>query len=304
MMPPACFKGALLAAVAVLVGSCSSAPFKAPRPSELHLPLWSGPAPVGDGSSETCATELEVYLPSREKNVGAAVVICPGGGYIRHVLDREGYPIADWLAANGIAAVILEYRLPEGKPYRPLLDAQRAIRTVRAHASEWEVDPRRVGILGFSAGGHVASSAGTHFDEGRPQDLDAVERPSSRPDFLMLVYPVVTMTGEKAHALSKRKLLGPDPSPDLVRLFSNETQVTAQTPPAFLAHAKDDSGVVPDNSRDFVAAMTARGRPVEYLELPTGNHGLNGCKGPLWEQWKAQSLRWLAARGFLAPDRP
>jgi acetyl esterase/lipase len=304
MTPPACFKSAMLAAVAVLVGSCSAPQPQAPRPSQLRLPLWSGPAPVGDGSSETCATELQVYLPTREKNVGAAVVICPGGGYIRHVLDREGYPIADWLTAHGIAAVILEYRLPEGKPYRPLLDAQRAIRTVRAHAADWEVDARRVGILGFSAGGHVASSAGTHFDEGRPRDADAVERQGSRPDFLMLVYPVVTMTGEKAHSLSKKKLLGPDPSPDLVRLFSNELQVTPQTPPAFLAHAKDDSGVVPDNSRDFVAAMTAQGRPVEYLELPTGNHGLNGCKGPLWEQWKAQSLRWLAARGFLPPAGP
>jgi acetyl esterase/lipase len=242
-------------------------------------------------------------LPPREKNVRAAVVICPGGGYIRHVLDREGYPIAEWLSANGIAAIILEYRLPEGKAYRPLLDAQRAIRTVRAHALEWEIDPRRIGILGFSAGGHVASSAGTHFDEGRLLDVDPIERQGSRPDFLMLVYPVITM-GEKAHALSKQKLLGSDPSPELVRLFSNETQVTSQTPPAFLAHAKDDTGVVPDNSRDFVAAMQAQGRPVEYLELPYGNHGLNGCKGPLWEQWKSQSLRWLAARGFLPPDRP
>ena len=292
-------RSATVALVFLLVGSCSSEPPKPPRLSQVRTPLWSGPAPVGDGTSEACATDLQVTLPPREKNVGAAVVICPGGGYIRHVLDREGYPIAEWLAANGIAAVILEYRLPEGKPYRPLLDAQRAIRTVRAHALEWEIDPRRVGILGFSAGGHVASSAGTHFEEGRPQEADLVERQSSRPDFLMLVYPVVTMTGEKAHALSKRKLLGPDPTPEMVRLFSNETQVTPRTPPTFLAHAKDDSGVVPDNSRDFVAAMNAQGRPVEYLELPYGNHGLNGCKGPLWEQWKAQSLRWLAARGFL-----
>jgi acetyl esterase/lipase len=288
----------LLVLIAVLVGSCGTELPRPERPSQLRLALWSGPAPVGDGSSEACATELQITLPPREKNSGAAVVICPGGGYIRHVLDREGYPIAEWLRAHGIASVLLEYRLPEGKPYRPLLDAQRAIRIVRAHATDWEIDPRRVGILGFSAGGHVASSAGTHFDEGRPRDADPIERQGSRPDFLMLVYPVVTM-GEKAHALSKKKLLGSDPSPELRRLFSNETQVTPQTPPAFLAHARDDSGVVPDNSRDFVAAMKAHGRPVEYLELPSGNHGLNGCKGPLWEQWKAESLRWLTDRGFL-----
>lgn len=290
--------------LAVLIGSCSAEPPRPPRPSNLRVRLWPDRAPVGDGGTESCATELQVSLPSREKNTGAAIVICPGGGYIRHVLDREGYPIAEWLTAHGIAAIILEYRLPEGRPYVPLLDAQRALRTVRSHAADWEIDPRKVGILGFSAGGHVASTAGTHFDEGRAGDADAIERQGSRPDFMMLVYPVVTMTGEKAHALSKKKLLGPDPSPDLVRLFSNETQVNAHTPPAFLAHAKDDSGVVPDNSRDFVAAMKAQGRPVEYLELPSGNHGLNGCKGPLWEQWKAASLRWLAAGGFLPPDRP
>jgi acetyl esterase/lipase len=289
----------VLVLMAGVLGSCSADAPATERPSPFRIRLWPGRAPVGEGRDEPCSTELQVYLPSREKKVGAAVVICPGGGYIRHVLDREGYPIAEWLTAHGIVAVILEYRLPEGRPFVPLLDAQRALRTVRAHALEWEVDPRRVGILGFSAGGHVASSAGTHFEEGRREDADPVERQGSRPDFMMLVYPVVTM-GAKAHALSKQKLLGPDPSPERVRLFSNELQVNAHTPPAFLAHAKDDTGVVPDNSRDFVSAMKAQGRPVEYLELPSGNHGLNGCKGPLWEQWKAEALRWLAAQGFLS----
>jgi acetyl esterase/lipase len=217
-------------------------------------------------------------------------------------MDREGYPIAEWLTANGITAVLLQYRLPEGRPQVPLLDAQRALRTVRARAAEWEIDPRRVGILGFSAGGHVASTAGTHFDAGRPGDPDLLERRSSRPDFTMLVYAVISMS-EKPHALTKSKLLGANPSPDLVRLYSNELQVSDQTPPAFLTHAKDDAGVHPDHSRNFVAALKAHGVPVEYLELPSGNHGLNGCKGPLWEQWKAESLVWLAKRGFI-PQRP
>jgi len=291
---------ALPALIAACVASCSAEAPKAPRPSQLRVRLWPDRAPVGDGSSELCSTELQVYLPSREKNRGAAVVVCPGGGYIRHVMDREGYPIAEWLTANGIAAILLEYRLPEGRPQVPLLDAQRALRTVRARSAEWEIDPRRVGILGFSAGGHVASTAGTHVEQGRSGDPDPVERWSARPDFMLLVYAVVSMS-EKPHAMSKTKLLGGNPSPELVRRFSNELQVNDQTPPAFLAHAKDDSGVPPDHSRNLVAAMKERGIPVEYLELPSGGHGLNGCKGPLWEQWKAESLLWLAKQGFLSP---
>jgi acetyl esterase/lipase len=213
-------------------------------------------------------------------------------------MDREGYPIAEWLNAKGIAAILLEYRLPEGRPSVPLFDAQRALRTVRARAREWAIDPGRVGILGFSAGGHVASTAGTHFDAGRSDAPDAVERESSRPDFMILVYPVVTM-GEKGHALSRTKLLGPQPASDLVRRYSNETQVTERTPPAFVTHAKDDGGVLPGNSRDFVAALRAHGVPVEYLEFETGGHGFNGCKGPIWEEWKARSLAWLASRGVI-----
>lgn len=286
---------ALLAGAAVPAASIAAE-------TVVKVPLWPDRAPVGDGTYEVVASELRVSLPSLDRATGAAVVICPGGGYIRHVTDREGYPIAAWLNEHGIAAILLEYRLPEGRPYVPLLDAQRAIRMVRANATEWKVDPQRVGILGFSAGGHVASSAGTHFDAGRAADADPVERLSCRPDFMLLVYPVVTM-GEKTHGLSKEKLLGAAPKPDLVRLFSNETQVTDRTPPAFLAHAKDDTSVPPDNSRDFVAAMKAHHVPVEYLELPSGGHGLNGCKGPLWEEWKAKSLAWLAARKVVPADK-
>jgi acetyl esterase/lipase len=292
-----------LAALALLVcgiAACGSAPAGPPRPSRLQVRLWPDRAPVGDGTSEECETGLVVYLPTAEKNTGAAIVVCPGGGYIRHVMDREGYPIGEWLAANGITAILLKYRLPEGRPLVPLLDAGRALRIVRAFSKEWEVDPGRVGILGFSAGGHVASTAGTHFDAGRAEDPDPVERWSSRPDFMLLVYAVISMT-EKPHALSKTKLLGADPSPEMVRRFSNELQIGDRTPPAFLAHAKDDSGVPPEHSQNFVAAMKSRGLPVEYLELPSGGHGLNGCKGPLWEQWKAASLLWLTAQGVLPP---
>ena len=290
-------------AFALTAVSCVG-PAQAPStPRVLKLRLWPDRAPVGDGTFETLATELDVHLPEPAKATGAAVVVCPGGGYIRHVMDREGWPIADWLNANGIAAVLLRYRLPEGRPLVPLLDAQRALRTTRAKAAEWGVDPGRVGILGFSAGGHVASTARTRFDAGRAADPDPVERRSSRPDFMVLVYPVVTL-GEKTHAGSKAKLLGADPSPELVRSLSNETRVTDRTPPAFVTHAADDAPVPPENSRAFVAAMRAHGVAVEYLEFSAGGHGFNGCKGPIWEEWKAQSLRWLRGRGILPPHRP
>ena len=268
-----------------------------PLPAEQG-PLWPAQAPVGGGAVEDGNATLTVYLPPANKANGAAVVICPGGGYVRHVTEREGHPIARWLAAHGIAGIILEYRLPDGRSFVPLLDAQRAIRTVRARAAEWRIAPNKIGIMGFSAGGHVASTAGTHFNAGDPKAKDPMERVSCRPDFMILVYPVVTM-GIKTHGGSKAKLLGAEPKPELVELFSNEKQVTDQTPPTFLTHAQDDVAVPPENSRNFRAALQAHHVPVEYLELPSGGHGFNGCQGPLWETWKAQSLEWLAARGFI-----
>jgi acetyl esterase/lipase len=252
----------------------------------LQVRLWPEPAPVGDGGVEAVATDLEVHLPDSRKASGVAWVVCPGGGYIRHVVDREGRPIARWLNEHGIAAVILRYRLPQGRPQVALLDAQQAIRLTRANAPAWGIDPSRVGILGFSAGGHVASSAAVKFDV------------ASRPDFAVLVYPVVTM-GEQTHAGSKKELLGTDPPAELVKLHSNELQVTDRTPPCFVTHAADDKPVPPENSRAFVAALRAKGVPAEYLEFPSGGHGFNGCQGPIWEEWKARSLDWLRGRGVL-----
>lgn len=273
-----------------------------PEPTQ-RVALWPGKAPIGDGKVEDCALQLQVFLPPADKANGAAIVLCPGGGYVRHVTNREGYPIAQWLNEHGIATIILEYRLPELRHQVPLLDAQRAIRVTRAHAKEWNVAPHRVGILGFSAGGHVASTAATHFDRGNAASPDLIERESCRPDFAWLIYPVVTM-GEKTHTGSREKLLGTSPLPALVHLYSNETQVTADTPPAFLAHAVDDKPVPPENSRQFVAAMKASHVPVELLELPSGGHGFNGCKGPLWEEWKAAALKWSAALKIIpAPAR-
>jgi acetyl esterase/lipase len=175
----------------------------------------------------------------------------------------------------------------------PLYDAQRAIRTVRANAKKWDLDPARIVIMGFSAGGHLASTAGTHFDAGDPSATDSVQRVSSRPDFMILVYPVVTM-GSKGHGGSRNNLLGKNPDAKLLDLFSNEKQVTDKTPPTYLAHAKDDKPVPPDNSRMFYDALKAHKIPAHYLELPSGGHGLNGYKGPMWDAWQKGSLEWLA----------
>ena len=263
----------------------------APYKTEV-LQLWPGGAPLGNGQTENSAAKITVYHPAKPD--GAAVVICPGGGYAFLCVDQEGHLVAQWLSAHGITGVVLEYRLPAGRYQVPLLDAQHAIRMTRANAKAWKVDPKRIGIMGFSAGGHLASTAGTHFDKGDRKAKDIIARQSCRPDFMILIYPVITM-GPKTHEGSRDNLLGPHPSPELVDLYSNEKQVTSHTPPAFLAHAKDDSTVSLDNSRDFYLALQAHKVPSEFLELPYGGHGLNGYKGPMWEAWQTRSLAFLAA---------
>jgi len=263
-----------------------------------RIPLWNGRAPVGDGKFQEEESWITVHRPA--KGNGAAIVICPGGGYGGLVTGAEGHGIARWLNAHGITGVVLEYRLPAGRPFVPLLDAQRTLRTVRANAKQWGVDPSRVGIMGFSAGGHLASTAGTHFDDGDPNAADSVDHMGCRPDFVILIYPVITM-GEKTHQGSKNNLLGKPASPKLVELFSNEKQVTAQTPPTFLAHARDDKPVPPVHSKAFYEALQAEKIPSQYLELPSGGHGLNGYKGPMWDAWQEKSLAWLAHLKFIPP---
>lgn len=265
-----------------------------------RIGLWNKRAPVGDGLFQDADAWITVHRP--EKATGAAVVICPGGGYGGLMTGPEGHGIAKWLNGHGVTGVVLEYRLPAGRSSVPLLDAQRALRTVRANAKTWNLDPKRIGIMGFSAGGHLASTAGTHFDTGDPDAADSVQRVSCRPDFLILVYPVITM-GAKGHAGSRNNLLGKSPPEKLVEQFSNEKQVTPQTPPAFLAHAKDDGPVPPDNSRLFYEALRANKVPAEYLELPSGGHGLNGYKGPMWDAWQEKSLAWLGKVKVLPPAK-
>lgn len=282
----------LAASVLLFASTCIAAEPKAgdARKGE-RIALWNGRAPLGEGKFEDAEAWITVHRPA--KSNGTAIVICPGGGYGGLVTGAEGHGIAEWLNRHGMTGVVLEYRLPAGRTFVPLLDAQRALRTVRARAKQWEIDPSRIGIMGFSAGGHLASTAGTHFDDGDASAAAPLDRVSCRPDFMILVYPVITM-GEQTHQGSKTNLLGKDPSPEVVELFSNEKQATERTPPTFLAHALDDKAVPPVNSKQFHEALVAHKVPAQYLELPSGGHGLNGYKGPMWDAWQEKSLAWLA----------
>ncbi|HEX8148451.1 MAG TPA: alpha/beta hydrolase [Pyrinomonadaceae bacterium] len=274
------------------------------------FPLWPDGAPGALGKEAADVPTLTPYLVPKGRATGAAVVICPGGGY-GHLADHEGRPVAEWLNSVGVTAFVLKYRL--GPRYRHpsmLQDAGRAIRTVRARAAEWGLDPERVGILGFSAGGHLASTAGTHFDAGRADAADPVERVSSRPSLMILVYPVITMR-ERTHAGSKKNLLGENPSPELVALLSNEEQVTKETPPAFLVHTMTDAAVPVENTLMFVAALRKAGVPFELHLYERGPHGfgLGTARGdkpadPILSTWPARAADWLRLHNFAASSAP
>jgi len=285
-----------LTVLLVILGSLFGHVFGQEKTEPQRIGIWNGRAAVGDGKVEEVEVWITVHRPANGN--GTAVVICPGGGYGVLVVEPEGHGIAAWLNTYGVTGVVLEYRLPAGRSAVPLLDAQRAIRTVRANAHEWKIEPARIGIIGFSAGGHLASTAATHFDHGDANASDLVDRVSCRPDFAILIYPVITM-GEQTHAGSKNNLLGTCPSPQLVDFYSNEKQVTDQTPPTFLAHARDDTAVVPANSQLFYDALQAHKVPGQFLELASGGHGLNGYKGPMWDAWQEKSLTWLTEMKLL-----
>jgi len=279
---------ALMAALLTFSGAALSA---AEPPVPAKMPLWPDKAPDGNGGWGSPENSGLTVHPAPKPN-GLAVVICPGGGYGGLVTGPEGHGIARWLNQHGIVGVVLEYRLPAGRSRVPLLDAQQALRTVRHRAREWGVNPSRVGIMGFSAGGHLAATASTRFDLGKADASDPVARQSGRPDFSLLIYPVVSL-GELGHAGSRDNLLGKNPSLEEVQRFSCERQVTRQTPPAFLAHAVDDRAVVIENSRMYHAALQAQGVSSKLVELPEGGHGLNGYRGASWDTWQREAIEWL-----------
>lgn len=245
---------------------------------------------------------IAVYLPVKRNATGQAVVICPGGGYGVLAYDWEGVDVAKFLNAKGIAAIVLKYRLPVSKsnftPHlSPLMDAKRAVRLARANAANWNVRKDNIGIMGFSAGGHLASTLLTHFDEGDKNAADTVERESSRPDFGVLVYPVISMTKPIMHQGSRNNLIGQNPDPALATDYSNELQVKKNTPPTFLVHAMDDDAVPVENSLLFFQAMKDKGVPGELHVYPKGGHGFGlGLGKPGVEDWMDACVGWMQHR--------
>ena len=244
---------------------------------------------------------LDVYLPEAAKATGCGVVVCPGGGYNVLAAGHEGKQIAEMFNSVGIAAFVLKYRLPPDYMHPiPLQDAQRAVRLVRASADIWLVRPARIGIIGFSAGGHLASTAATLFDSGKPQSSDMVDRISCRPDFAVLGYPVISFARDYCHAGSRTNLLGEPLPPDLVELLASDHRVTKDTPPTFLFHSADDSAVDPRNSIDFFLACKQNGVPVSLHIFPTGGHGFGlGTLSSNEAQWPKLLHKWLENMGML-----
>ena len=268
--------------------------------------LWEGDAPGALGKADKDIPTLTPFLPKSEAATGAAMVICPGGGY-GGLAQHEGKDYALWLRDQGVACFVLKYRLGSGG-YRhpvPLQDVSRAIRTVRANAEKWKIDPKRIGLMGSSAGGHLTSTLLTHFDAGKADADDIIEKQSSRPDIGILCYPVITMT-EKTHAGSKKNLLGENPSDELVKLLSNELQVTKDTPPTFIYHTVEDKVVPVENAFMFASALRSAGVPFDLHIYEKGPHGSGlGHKvyapyepGKL-HPWTDNCLFWLRQHDFV-----
>ena len=287
--------------VAVVYAVLVAWAFPAAAESKTEL-LWPKGAPGAKGETENDKPTLTISLPPADKATGAAVVVCPGGGYGHLAITYEGHDVGKWLNDQGIAAFVLKYR-HRGTGYghpAPLDDAQRAIRTVRARAAEFGVDPQRIGILGFSAGGHLASTAGTHFDAGTSDAADTIERASCRPDFLVLCYPVISLTAPVAHQGSKKNLLGENPDPKQVEKLSSELQATSDTPPTFLFHTDADTGVPPENSVLFYLALRKAKVPAELHIYEQGPHGVGlGQQLPAVKSWPNCCIDWMRGRGLL-----
>jgi acetyl esterase/lipase len=264
--------------------------------------LWSQGAPDAKGDKDSDKPNLTVYLPPNDKANGTAIIVCPGGAYGHLSLDKEGRAVAQWLNSLGVTAFVLDYR-HAGKGYHypaPLEDAQRAIRLVRAGAATWKINPARIGMMGFSAGGHLASTVGTHFDAGNRQAEDAVDRASCRPDFLVLCYPVILLNSPYTHQSSQKNLLGDNPDPELVQSLSNDTQVTADTPPTFLFCTNADTTVPAENSVQFYLALRKAKVPAELHIYQQGAHGVGlAPNDPVLSTWKDRLADWLKVRGLL-----
>ena len=293
----ACLAGPMIAVVTM--GAC---PERLPAVGPDPIPLWTDGAPGAIGEDDADRPEIRVYQPQSAPKTGTAVVVCPGGGYGALAIDHEGQQVAKWFNSFGVTGVVLKYRL--GPRYRhpaPLQDVQRAIRYTRAHADELGIDAGRVGVMGFSAGGHLASTVSTHFDAGDESSSDPIEQQSCRPDFAILAYPVISLTADFSHRGSARNLLGDDPDPELLESLSNETQVTAETPPTFLFHTGADKGVPVQNSLAYYGALVENGVAAELHVYQNGPHGVGLAPGdPVVSTWADRLKDWLQTNNFLS----
>ncbi len=270
--------------------------------SRTPIPLWNKDVPGAIGQQPHDIPTLTPYLPPATRRTGAALVICPGGGY-GHLAPHEGHDYALWLNTLGVTAFVLQYRLGSNGYRHPCMldDAARAVRLVRACAAQWNVDPRRIGIIGSSAGGHLAATLLTHFDAGRANADDPIERESSRPDLGILCYPVISM-GPLTHEQSRRNLLGDNPPAALVEALSNELHVTAQTPPCFIWHTWEDATVKVENSLEFAAALRRNNVPFDLHIYQQGRHGLGLGDAPPFlhaHPWSKDLIVWLQVQGFV-----
>jgi len=285
--------------VAFLTLALALAPADGPAPkAEL---LWPQGAPGAVGTEPADKPLITVYRPDSGKTNGCGVVVCPGGGYGGLALGHEGTDIATFLNKLGVTAFVLQYRhAPRYRHPAPMLDVQRAVRLVRGRAKEWGVDPKRIGVMGFSAGGHLAATAATHFDDGKADAADPIDQVSCRPDFAILCYAVITLKPPYAHMGSRENLLGKEPSPELVSSLCNDEQVTAQTPPTFLFHTGADTGVPPENSVLFYLALRKHKVPAELHIYEKGPHGVGlAAADPVLSSWPDRLTAWLKSRGFL-----
>jgi acetyl esterase/lipase len=266
------------------------------------IPLWPDGAPGALGHATNDIPTLTLYFPDATNATGAAMVICPGGAYA-HLAPHEGNDYALWLNQHGVTCFVLKYRLGSSGYHHPAMlnDAARAVRMVRAHAADWKIDPQRVGIMGSSAGGHLAATLLTHFDFGNTNSTDVIERQSSRPDLGILCYAVISL-GEFAHQGSRENLLGKNPSPELVKLLSNELQVTTNTPPCFLWTTFEDKTVPMENTMLFAEALRKNQVPFALHVYQKGGHGLGLKDKPPFTNshpWANDCLFWLNEQGFL-----
>ena len=292
--------------IPILLAILASLPVFLRAEIQAPVPLWPDGAPGALGGTTNDMPTLTPYLPDPVPpggTTGAAMVICPGGGY-SHLAPHEGNDYALWLNQHGVTCFVLKYRLGSGGYRHPAMleDAARAVRLVRASAADWRIDPKRVGIMGSSAGGHLASTLMTHSGLGQPGATDPVERKSSRPDLGILCYPVITMVGEYAHLPSKAALLGTNPPADLLQMLSNEMHVTTNTPPCFIWQTVEDKTVPVENSLLFAEALRKAGVPFDLHIYQKGRHGLGLDDKPPFANphpWTADCLFWLKQQGFV-----